>query len=412
MKFLDEAKVWVKAGDGGDGVIAFRREKFKPLGGPDGGNGGNGGDIVLVVDPSVTTLLDYHHLPHRRAASGRPGHGDLRNGADGGDIELPVPDGTVVSTSDGEVLADLVGVGTRFVVAEGGRGGLGNAALASQRRKAPGFALLGEPGQALDLVLELKTVADIGLVGFPSAGKSSLVAALWAARPKIADYPFTTLEPDLGVVRFRDHEFVLADIPGLIEGAAEGRGLGHRFLRHIERARVLVVLLDLAPVDGRSPEDQEAVLLDELERYRPDLLERPRIVVGSKADVATHSIEGDEVLEISAVTRQGLEVLLGRLGSLIDETRAAEVEREAYVVHRPAEEGFSILREDDGAYRVSGRNAERVVAMADLTNIEALEYVHDRFRRMGVERALARAGAREGDIVRIGGVELEYVEGF
>jgi GTP-binding protein len=252
-------------------------------------------------------------------------------------------------------------------------------------------------------------MADAALVGFPNAGKSTLIATVSAAKPKIADYPFTTLEPHLGVVRFRDHEFVLADIPGLIEGAAEGRGLGHRFLRHVERARVLVVLLDLASLEGVPPEEQERVLLDELRRYRPELLARPRLVVGTKADVAQHDYDGPTV---SAVAHRGLDELLGRLGALVDEARAAEPEPVPYVVHRPVEEGFAVERDRDGAWRVTGRSAERVVAVADLTNEEALAYVQERFRRMGVERALARAGAREGDTVRIGSVELEYVEGL
>ncbi len=246
-------------------------------------------------------------------------------------------------------------------------------------------------------------------VGFPNAGKSTFIASVSAAKPKIANYPFTTLVPNLGVVRFQEHEFVLADIPGLIEGAAEGKGLGHQFLRHVERTRALVVLVDLAPLDERTPEDQERILLAELGRYRPELLDRPRIVIGTKADVATCDFEG---LRVSAVTHEGLDPVLGRIATMIEGARAAEPEPEGYVVYRPLEEGFQIEREPDGAFRVQGRAAERVVAMADLTNLEAIEYVHQRFRRMGVERALARAGAREGDTVRIGPIELEYVEGL
>ena len=247
--FVDRVTLHVTGGDGGHGVASVHREKFKPLGGPDGGNGGRGGDVVLVVDPSTTTLLDYHHSPHRRAASGKAGQGSHRGGAEGADIVLPVPEGTVVKNADGEVLADLVGPGTRFVLARGGRGGLGNAALASARRKAPGFALLGEPGDAGDVVLELKSLADVALVGYPSAGKSSLVAAMSAARPKIADYPFTTLVPNLGVVQAGDVRFTIADVPGLIPGASEGKGLGLEFLRHIERCSVLVHVLDCATLE-------------------------------------------------------------------------------------------------------------------------------------------------------------------
>ena len=298
----------------------------------------------------------------------------------------------------------------RVVAARGGRGGRGNARFLSNARRAPGFAEQGEYGEEHWLRLEVKLLADAALVGFPNSGKSTLISSVSAAKPKIANYPFTTLEPHLGIVRFQDHEFALADIPGLVEGAAEGRGLGHEFLRHIERARVLVLLLDLASVDGRSADDQEAILLDELRRYEPELLERPRLVVGNKADVAEDA-EFDGLC-ISAVTRSGLDELLGRIGTLVDEARAAEPEPEGFVVLRPEETGFSVTREDDRAWRVHGKVAERVVAMADLTNAEAIAYVHERFRRIGVERALQRAGAREGDTVRIGAIELEYVEGF
>ena len=330
---------------------------------------------------------------------------------------MSVPEGTVVRDRDGEVLADLVSHGDRYVAARGGRGGRGNARFLSNSRRAPGFAEQGEYGEEHWLRLEVKLLADAALVGFPNAGKSTLISVVSAAKPKIADYPFTTLEPHLGVVRFQDHEFVLADIPGLIEGAAEGRGLGHRFLRHVERARVLVLLIDLAPVDGGAPAEQERILLEELGRYQPELLDRPRLVVGSKADVAADDPGGPgpagfSGMRISAVTRQGVDRFLGTLGTMVDEARAAEPVEEGFVVLRPAEEGFSVGRDDDGAFRVRGRAAERVVAMADMTNTEALAYVQDRFRRMGVERALTRAGAREGDVVRIGDVELEFVEGF
>jgi GTP-binding protein len=408
--FVDEAQLNVRGGDGGAGSISFRREAHVPKGGPDGGDGGRGGDVYLVADRNVASLLAFKDHPHRKAKSGTHGAGNKRHGAGGEDLVVAVPEGTTVrDLHTGDLLADLLRHGDTWLAAHGGRGGRGNARFLSNARRAPGFAEQGEYGEERWVRLELRLMADAALVGFPNAGKSTLIAAVSAAKPKIADYPFTTLEPHLGVVRFRDHEFVLADIPGLIEGAAEGRGLGHRFLRHIERARVLVVLLDLAPVDGRTPEDQERTLLDELARYRPELLDRPRLVVGTKSDVARFGWDG---LSISAVTHQGLDALLGRLGNLVDEARAAEPEVEPLVVHRPAEEGFGILRDDDGAWRVTGRSAERVVAMADLTNLEAIAYVQERFRKMGVERALARAGAQEGDVVRIGAVELEYSEGL
>jgi len=408
-QFVDEVQVNLRGGDGGAGAISFRREAHVPRGGPDGGNGGKGGDVIVEADRNVASLLAFRDHPHRRAKSGTHGSGNRRNGATGPDLIVPVPEGTVVKTRSGELAADLVGHGERYVAARGGRGGRGNASFLSNARRAPSFAEQGEYGEEHWLRFELKLMADAALVGFPNAGKSTLISAVSAAKPKIAGYPFTTLEPHLGVVRFHEHEFVLADIPGLIEGAAEGKGLGHRFLRHVERARVLVVLLDLASMEGRTPEDQERVLLGELERYRPDLLERPRLVVGTKADVATSPFDG---LRISAVTRAGLDVFLGTLGNMIGEARASEPVPEPFVVHRPSEQGFSVVRDDDGAWRVRGQAAERVVAMADLTNAEAIAYVQDRFRRMGVERALARAGAREGDLVRVGPVELEYAEGL
>ena len=415
--FVDLVQVNLRGGDGGAGAVSFRREAHVPKGGPDGGDGGSGGDVSVQADRNVASLLAYRDHPHRRAESGKHGSGNKRHGSRGADLVVTVPEGTQVKTRDGELLADLVRHGDRYLAAHGGRGGRGNARFLSNSRRAPAFAEQGEYGEEHWLRFEVKLLADAALVGFPNAGKSTLIAAISAAKPKIADYPFTTLEPNLGVVRFRDHEFVVADIPGLIEGAAEGRGLGHEFLRHVERARVLVLLLDLAPADGRGPADQARVLLDELGRYQPELLERPRLVVGSKADVATFELEADtlgegDALLISAVTRQGLDELLGRVGTLVGEARAAEPEPEPFVVLRPAEEGFAVVRDDDGAWRVSGRSAERVVAMADLTNVEAMEYVQHRLRKMGVERALARAGAREGDVVRIGPVELDYVEGL
>src|SRR5262245_14944682 len=337
--FVDLVQVNLRGGDGGAGAVSFRREAHVPKGGPDGGDGGSGGDIYLQADRNVASLLAYRDHPHRRADSGRHGSGNKRHGARGGDLVVSVPEGTQVKTRDGEILADLVSHGDRYLAAHGGRGGRGNARFLSNARRAPSFAEQGEYGEEHWLRLEVKLLADAALVGFPNAGKSTLIAAVSAAKPKIADYPFTTLEPNLGVVRFRDHEYVVADIPGLIEGAAEGRGLGHEFLRHVERARVLVLLLDLAPVDERSPEEQARILLDELGRYRPDLLERPRLVVGSKADVAMQPAP-DDALPISAVTRQGLDEFLGRLGTLVGEARDDEPAPEPFVVLRPAEEGF------------------------------------------------------------------------
>ena len=407
--FVDEVQVNLRGGDGGAGAVAFRREAHVPKGGPDGGDGGSGGDVLLKADRNTASLLSFRDHPHRRGESGKHGSGQKRHGARGAELVVTVPEGTVVRSREGAVLADLVAHGDTYLAARGGEGGKGNARFLSNARRAPSFAEQGEYGDEHWLRLEVKLLADAALVGFPNAGKSTLISAVSAAKPKIAAYPFTTLEPHLGVVRFGEHEFVLADIPGLIEGAAEGRGLGHTFLRHVERARVLVLLLDLASVEALDPAEQERILLDELGRYRPELLERPRVVVGSKADVATLDFDGER---LSAVTRDGLDRFLGTLATMIERARSEEPETEGFVVLRPQETGFSIVRDDDGAFRVTGRSAERVVAMADLTNLEAIAYVHDRFRRMGVERALARAGAHEGDTVRIGPVELEYVEGF
>jgi GTP-binding protein len=407
--FVDEVQVNLRGGDGGAGAVSFRREAHVPKGGPDGGDGGKGGDVIVRADRNTASLLAFRDHPHRRAESGKHGAGKQRHGKRGADLEVTVPEGTVIRDRDGTPLADLVGHGDSYVASHGGRGGRGNARFLSNARRAPSFAEQGEFGEERWLRLEVKLLADAALVGFPNAGKSTLISSVSAAKPKIADYPFTTLEPHLGVVRHQGREFVLADIPGLVEGAAEGRGLGHQFLRHVERARVLVLLLDLANVEGITPEDQERVLMHELDSYRPELLERPRVVVGTKADVAQHEFDG---LCVSAATHEGIDELLGRIGELVEQARAAEPENDGFVVLRPAEEGFSIVRDDDGAWRVTGRAAERVVAVTDLTNAEALSYVQLRFRRMGVERALAKAGAREGDVVRVGGVELEYVEGF
>ncbi|MGH8992902.1 MAG: GTPase ObgE [Acidimicrobiia bacterium] len=412
-EFTDEVMVNLRGGDGGAGAVSFRREAHVDKGGPDGGDGGKGGDVWLRADRNLASLIAFRDYPHRRAASGVHGSGKRKHGARGEDLMVIVPEGTVVRDRDGEVLADLVAAGDSYLAARGGRGGRGNARFLSNARRAPSFAEQGEYGEERWLRLELKLLADVALVGFPNAGKSTLISVISAAKPKIADYPFTTLVPNLGVVLPRsfgnpgDAEFVVADVPGLIEGASEGKGLGHRFLRHVERARVLVLLLDLASVEGRSPADQERVLLDELGRYQPELLERHRLVVGSKADVATCDFDG---MTISAVANQGLAPFLGAVAGLVAEARAGEGDAGSFIVHRPTEEGFAVRREDDGAWRVSGRVAERVVAMADLTNAEAAAYVADRLRRLGVERALARAGAQEGDTVRIGPVELEYAE--
>ena len=411
--FVDECQLNVRGGDGGAGAVAFRREAHVAKGGPDGGDGGNGGSIWLVADRNVASLLAFRDHPHRRAESGKHGQGKRKHGASGNDLEVVVPEGTVVRDRDGTVLADLVQAGDRFLAAEGGRGGKGNARFLSNKRRAPMFAEQGEVGEERWLNLELKLMADVALVGFPNVGKSTLISRISAAKPRIADYPFTTLEPHLGVVRLDDgFEYVVADIPGLIEGASEGRGLGFRFLRHIERARVLVLLVDLAGgADGTvSGRDQLAVLERELGAYRPDLLTRPRMVVGSRADIAVPGIDDGAGIElrISAVTGDGLARLTGRLADLVREARQAEPVAEAFVVHRPAAEGFTIEREDDGGFRVIGREVERAVALSDLTNLEALDVARGRLKRLGLEKALIRAGAGEGDVVHIGGLSFDF----
>ena len=414
--FVDRVVLHLTAGNGGHGCVSIRREKFKPLGGPDGGNGGNGGDVVLVVDPNTTTLLDYHRSPHRRAGNGAPGQGDNRDGAHGADVILSVPDGTVVTTPEGAVVVDLVGAGTRFVVARGGRGGLGNAALASARRRAPGFALLGEPGEAHDVVVELKSVADVGLVGFPSAGKSSLVAAISAARPKIADYPFTTLVPHLGVVDAGEVRFTVADVPGLIEGASEGRGLGHEFLRHVERCSALVHVVDCATMEpGRDPISDVDVIERELASYGR-LADRPRLVALNKIDVPdarelAHLVEPDleargwQVIPVSAATHEGLRELTFAMAEVVSAARAARPEPErTRVVLRPTavdDAGFTVTREGE-RFRVRGAKPERWVRQTDFSNDEAVGYLGDRLARLGVEERLLEAGATAGAEVVIG----------
>ncbi|HEU5151070.1 MAG TPA: GTPase ObgE [Iamia sp.] len=409
--FVDEAQLNVRGGDGGAGAVSIRREAHVPLGGPDGGNGGDGGSVWLVADHNVASLLAFRDHPHRRAGHGTHGQGKKKHGRSGDDLVVPVPPGTVVRAQDGTLLADLVRTGDRWQAARGGQGGRGNASFLSNRRRAPNFAEQGEPGEERWLELELKLMADVALVGFPNVGKSTLISRISAAKPRIADYPFTTLEPNLGVVRVDDgREVVVADIPGLIEGASEGRGLGHRFLRHVERARALVVLLDLAPVAMAPPAEQARVLLAELEAFRPDLLDRPRLVIGSRADMAGDPVDGVDLdMEVSAVTGAGLPHLVGAMVRLVDEARAAEAVTDGFVVHRPAPTGVSVVRDDDGALRVVGRAAERAVALSDVTTAEAQAYITDRLDRLGVPKALVRAGAQEGDEVRIGTFAFTYV---
>lgn len=432
--FVDRVILHVSGGDGGHGCMSVHREKFKPLGGPDGGNGGHGGDVRLVVDTNVTSLLEFHHGPHRRAGNGRPGEGNFRNGGNGSEIVLRVPPGTVVMTSAGEVVADLVSHGMEAIIAKGGHGGLGNAALASTRRKAPGFALLGEPGEAHDVTLELKSVADVALVGFPSAGKSSLIAAMSAARPKIADYPFTTLVPNLGVVTAGATVFTVADVPGLIPGASEGKGLGLQFLRHVERCHVLAHVLDCATLDpGRDPVSDLEAIEYELQQYggtEGDLSDRPRLVVLNKVDVpeARELAElvkpiledlGYSVYIVSAVSHEGLRELGFALGEMVKTARAAtpvtDVQRIVITPKAVDDAGFTVTREEDSdgvRYRVRGERPQRWVRQTDFSNDEAVGYLADRLARLGVEDKLLELGAVAGVDVVIGPEDNAVVFGW
>ncbi|GAA3511135.1 GTPase ObgE [Aeromicrobium panaciterrae] len=426
--FVDQVTLHVAGGNGGDGVASVHREKFKPLGGPDGGNGGHGGDVILKVDADVTTLIDYHHEPHRKGTNGAPGAGNNRSGGHGEDLVLLVPDGTVVRDESGEVLADLIGHGTEIVIAAGGRGGLGNSALASAKRKAPGFALKGEPGDALTITLELKVVADIGLVGFPSAGKSSLIASISRARPKIADYPFTTLIPNLGVVTAGSTTFTVADVPGLIEGASEGRGLGHDFLRHVERCAALVHVIDCATVDpGRDPLSDLDVIEAELAAYG-GLEDRPRLVALNKTDVpdakeiagfvrADLEARGLDVYEVSAASQAGLKELSFAMAEIVASRRAETPVSEAtrIVLRPPAEAGvgreFTITLINE-QWVVRGEKPKRWVRQTDFSNDEAVGFLADRLNRLGVEDELLKLGAKAGDDVVIGDEDNAVVFDF
>ena len=420
--FIDEVRVHVTGGKGGDGVTAFARQPFEPKGPPDGGDGGHGGSVILRASHNVASLIDYHHRPHRKAARGRNGSGDRRRGADGADEVLLVPIGTVVKDEAATPLADLTTEGDEVVAGPGGRGGRGNAAFRTPQRRSPRFHEFGEPGTERWLTLELKLAADVALVGFPNSGKSSLIARVSAARPKIGDYPFTTLSPNLGVVRHDDTDVVIADVPGLIEGASSGRGLGHDFLRHVERARVLVHVLDCATYEQRDPREDLAVVVGELARYQPDLLDRPALVLLNKADADPDvaeivrpdlEAEGWEVIVGSAVTGAGIDRLVARTAELVrrlrdEEPASAPPARPASrPVLRPVEQEFVVERTSEG-FRVAGPRVERWVAMTDFGNDEAIAYLSNRLARAGVEKALVAAGAREGDPVDLAGVAFDF----
>jgi GTP-binding protein len=429
IQFVDQVTLQLRAGNGGDGCVSIKREKFKPLAGPDGADGGNGGSVSLIADSSVTTLLEYHFRPHQQGGDGADGAGDFRNGAHGKDVILPVPIGTVVKDAKGNLIADLDEDGMTLLVAEGGQGGLGNAAISSLKRKAPGFALLGVPGWAGEVILELKTVADVALVGYPSAGKSSLIAAMSAARPKIADYPFTTLHPNLGVVQGGDTRYVIADVPGLIEGASKGKGLGLEFLRHVERCAALLHVLDCATLEpNRDPITDLDKILHELNEYEvPEgqvpLTQRPQLIALNKIDVPdgrelADFVKGDleargyKVFEVSAASREGLKELNYALAQLVEDHRkeiAATVptRQKVQLMHakKRDEKDFTVTQEVWGneiVYRVLGSKPERWVAQTMFGNEEAVGYLGDRLAKIGLEDELFRAGAIAGDTIVIG----------
>ena len=412
--FVDEAQLNVRGGDGGAGCVSFRREGPVVYGGPNGGDGGDGGAVWLIADHNVASLVAFRDHPHRRGEDGVSGMGKDLHGRRGRDLEVKVPEGTIVrDLYSGEVLADLRSHGVRWQAIPGGQGGRGNARFLTNKRRAPKFAEQGEHGPERWLKLELKLMADVALVGYPNAGKSTFISAVSAAKPKVANYPFTTLEPHLGVVRIdADTEFVIADIPGLIEGASEGRGLGHQFLRHIERARVLCILADLVSMEGIAPADQVEVLLHELQAYRPELLERPRLTVGTKVD----SVSPDTMREwestgnrsMSAVTGAGVREVLGELAVLVQEARSEPVVDDTEITLRPEPEGTRIEKVGDNEFRLHGRSVERAVALSDVNSPDALNYIDDRLAGLGVPRLLARAGAKEGATIHIKEFSFEY----
>ena len=413
--FVDLVTIHLRAGNGGAGVAAFRRQKGKPKGRPEGGSGGDGGDVILEADASVATLLRYRRQPHHRAGDGTHGEGDVRHGRRGDDLVLSVPPGTVVRSEDGTMIADLVEPGQRVTVLRGGRGGAGNQALQSPMHRAPAFAEQGEYGTSGDFDLEMKLLADAAFIGYPNAGKSTLISRVSAARPKVADYPFTTLQPNLGVVSVGDREIVVADIPGLIEGAAEGRGLGHEFLRHVERAMVLVVLLDPSDLQVDPPERQYEVLVAELAAHSASLAARPRIVVLAKGDLGIGPTAEDlarhlglgRVHAISGVTGEGIDDLMYAVVDLVESTASHVADREGFVLHRPVAAPFRVVRDGEG-WEVVGADARRAVALDDLTRAAAANLAAARLRRLGVDDALAAAGARPGDDVRIGDLVFTY----
>jgi GTP-binding protein len=423
MHFVDEAVIQVKAGNGGNGCVAFRREKFVPRGGPAGGDGGRGGHVILLADPSVKTLVDLHLQRTYKAENGQHGQGSNKHGADGKDLVIRVPVGTVVYDAEtGELIADLVKAGQRVIVARGGRGGRGNAAFATPTRQTPVFAELGEPGEERTLRLELKLLADVGIIGYPNVGKSTLISRISAARPKIADYPFTTLVPNLGTVRVDNFSFVVADLPGLIEGAHKGVGLGHQFLRHAERTSLLLHMVDIAAVEGRDPICDFETINEELRLYSPELAKKPQIVVANKMDLpnAHENLRrclpywrqrGYEVFAISALTGEGIEPLVYRMAELVKamQPTASSPEASDEVIVAPpkrTEAPLTIERLDEETWLVQGGEVERLTRLINASHPQALAEIKERLLRHGIWKAIRKAGAKAGDRIIVNGLEL------
>ncbi len=419
--FVDQARIFVKGGDGGNGAVAFRREKYVPQGGPSGGDGGRGANVVFQADEGLRTLMDFRYRRHYKGQRGEHGKGKNMHGASAPDLIIKVPVGTVIKDAEtGAVLADLVENGQTFIGAKGGRGGRGNARFATSTHRAPAFAEKGEPGDERWLILELKLLADVGLVGFPNAGKSTLISRVSAARPKIADYPFTTLVPNLGVVEVAPGEsFVMADIPGLISGAHRGAGLGHEFLRHIERTRVLVFILDCSGLEGRDPVADYETLLEELRLYRSDLLERPRIIAANKVDVPgamevvsslQERVKDIPVFPISALTGEGVDQLVNKVYQTLSQLPEVVTTTGDMVITRFEDRAPFTINKIDGVYEIRGERIEKLVAMTNFDNEEALQRFQHIIEKMGINQALREKGIKEGDIVRIQDLEFEYQE--